>query len=94
MRIFLTFPYDCDPHSVRFLKVSHSEEEEDLFAGIAAIHVDALQSKVHENEIDPGLRDNVHNASFIATRLVSQVRIADAKVLDATRINNLEDDLF
>ena len=94
MRIFLTFPYDCDPHSGRFLKVSHSEEEEDLLAGIAEIHVDTLRSKVHETEIDPGICDTVHDLSFIATRLVLQVRITDAKFLDATIITNIEEDVF
>ena len=53
-----------------------------------------MQSKLNDTEIDPGLHDTVHDPYFIATRLVSQVRIADAKVTDATRITDLEDDVF
>ena len=53
-----------------------------------------MRSKVHETEIDPVLRYTVHNPSFIETRLVSQVRISDAKVPDLTRITNLEEDVF
>ena len=50
-RIVLTSPHYWDPHSVRFRKGSHSEEEEDLFAGIVSIHADTLRSKVCETEI-------------------------------------------
>ena len=92
--IVLTSQHDWDPHHVRFPKGSHSKEEEDLFSGISEIRVDILWSKLHETEIDPGLRNILHNLSFIATRLVSQVRIADAKVLDATKIIDLDEEVF
>ena len=94
LRIVLTFPYDWDPHSVRFPKGPHIEEEENLFTGIAKICVDALWRKVNETGIEPGLCNTVHKRSFITTRLVSQVRIANAKVPDATRITDLEEDIF
>ena len=94
LRIVLTSPHDWDPNSVRFPKGSHSKDEEYLFAGIVEICVDALQSKVHENEIEPGLHDTVHDPYFIATRLGSQVRMDNSKVPDATRITDLEDDVF
>ena len=94
MRIVLTSSHDWNPNSVRFPKGSHSKEEEDLSAGIAEIYVDALQSKFHETEIEPGKRDTVHDPYFIVTRLVSQVRIADAKVQDTTRITDLKEDVF
>ena len=90
----LTYKYEWDPHSVCFPKDSRSDEEEDLFAGIVSIHVKALRNKVHETKIDPGLRNTVHDPSFIATQLVSQVRIAYAKVTDATRINDPGEDVF
>ena len=50
-----------------FPKVSQSKDEEDLFAGIAEICVDALRSRVHETDIEPGLQNTVHNPSSIAT---------------------------
>ena len=53
-----------------------------------------MRSKVHETEIEPGLRDTVHDPYFIATRLVSQVIIFDAKVPDATIINDPDEDVF
>ena len=59
-----------------------------------AIRVDALQSKLNDTEIDPGLHDTVHDPYFIATRLVSQLIITEAKVPDETRITNLEEDVF
>ena len=59
-----------------------------------AVCVGALWSKVHETEIEPGLHDTVRNLSFVTTTLVSQVRISDAKVPDATRITDLEEDVF
>ena len=92
--IVLTSPHDWYPHSVRFATVPHSEEEEYLFASIETIRVDALRSYVHETDIYPGLRNTVHNPSLVATRLVPQVRISDAKVPDATIITNLDEDVF
>ena len=56
--------------------------------------VGALWSKIHETEIELGLHDTVQNPSFVTTTLVSQVRISDAKVPDATRITDLEEDVF
>ena len=93
-QIVLTYPHDWDPCYIRFPKGSHSKEEEDLFAVIAEIYIDVLRSKVHDTEIEPGLRYIVHDSSFITTRLVSQVRIADAKFPNATRITDLEEDVF
>ena len=93
-RIVLTSLHDWYPHSVCFPKGSHSEEEEDSFAGIAEIRVDALRSKAHETEIDPGICNTVHNPSLITTRLVSQVIIDDTKIQDATRITDLEEEVF
>ena len=93
-QMILTYLLEWDPHCIRFLKDSHSEEEIYSLSGIAEIRVDALRSKVHETEIDPGLRNTIHDLSFIAAILVSQVRIADAKVPDATRINDLDKDVF
>ena len=58
------------------------------------IYVDALRSKFHETRIYPGIRDTIHDLYFIATRLVSQVRIAYAKFPDATKINDLQEDVF
>ena len=92
--IIQTYQHDWDPHSVRFKKVSHTKEEEYLFAGFVAIRVDALHRKVYETNIEPGLCVTVQNPSFIDTRLVSQVIIADAKFSDATRINNTDEDVF
>ena len=66
-KIILTYQHDWDPHSVRFPKCSHSEEEKDLFAVIAEIRVDALLSEVHETHIWPGIRKTVHDLSFNAT---------------------------
>ena len=53
-----------------------------------------MQIKVHETDIDPGLNDTVHEPSFIDTQLVSQERITDAKVPDATRITDINEDFF
>ena len=50
--------------------------------------------KVHDTEIDPGLHNTVHNPYFIVMRLVSQVRIADAKDPDTTRITDLDEKCF
>ena len=66
-RIILTSQHDWDPHPIHFRKGSQSEEGGGLFAGIAENFVDTLQSKVHETEIEPWLRDTVHDPSFIAT---------------------------
>ena len=93
-RIILTSQHDWDPHSSHFPKGSHSKEEGYLFAGIAEILVDTLRSKVHETDIDPGLHDTVHDPYFIAMRIVSQVRIADAKIHDATRTHDLNEDFL
>ena len=93
-QMVLISPHDWDPHSVCFPKGSRSREDEYLFAGISEICIDALGSKVHETEIELGICDTVHALYFIATRLVSQLRIADAKVPDATRINDIEEDGF
>ena len=93
-RIVLTYPHDWDPHSVLFPKGSHSEEEEYLFTCIAEIRVDALRRKVHDTEMETGIRNTVHEPSFITMRLVSQVRIDDAKVSDATRITDIEKEVF
>ena len=93
-QIVLTFPHNWDPHSVRFPKVSHSEDEKDLFSGIVAIPLDALMNKVHDTEIEPGLHNTVHNPYFIVMRLVSQVRIVDAKDPDTTRITDLDENVF
>ena len=93
-RIVLTSPHDWDTPSVWFPKVSHSKEEEDLFSGITAIRFDVLRSKVHDTDIDTGLRDTAHNPSFILTRQVSQVRISDAKVPDATIITDIDEGYF
>ena len=90
-RIVLTNWYH---QSVYFPKGSHSQEKEYLFACIVAIHVYALRSKFHETEIYLGLRNTIHNPSFIAKRIVSQVRIANIKVPDATIITDLEEDFF
>ena len=92
--IVLTYHHGWYPHSVSSPKGSHSKEEEYLFSGSVPISVDALRSKVHDTNIDPGIRNTMHDPSFIATPLVSQVRIADAKVTDATRINDLYEDVF
>ena len=94
LQIVLTYLHDWDHHSVRFPKGSHSNNEEYLFAGIAETRVDALRIKVHDTEIEPGLRFTIHNLSFIATRLVSQVKIADAKFPDATRSTDIEENIF
>ena len=94
MWIVLTSPYDWNHHFVCFPKGSHSEEEEYLFAGIAAILVHTLRSNVHETEIEPGICNIIHYPSFIATMLVSQVRIADTKVSYATRITDIEEEVF
>ena len=93
-QIILTYQNDWDPHSVLFPKVSQREEKEYLFAGIAEICVDALKSKVHETNIEPGLRNIVNDPSFIAMRLVSQVGIDGAKVPDASGINGPDEDVF
>ena len=93
-RIILTYQHDWDPHSIWFPKVSCSEEEEDLFTGIAAICVDALQSRFHETKIDPGLSNTIYNPSFIATQLVSYVIISDANVTNSERINYPDEDAF
>ena len=53
-----------------------------------------MWSKVHDTDIDLGLHDTVHDPYFIATRLVSQVRIADAKVPDAKRITDIDEDFL
>ena len=53
-----------------------------------------MRSKVHETEIDTGLHDTVHMPYFVATRLVSQVRISNAKVVDTTGITDLNKDFF
>ena len=58
--IILTYQHYQYPHSVLFPKGSHSKEEEDLFSGIAEICVDALRSKFHETNIEPGLSDTVN----------------------------------
>ena len=94
MQIVLTSPHDWNTHLVCFPKGSHSEEEEEVFAGIAEIQVNALRSKVHVTEIYPGLHNNVHKPSFVTTILVSQVIIYDSKVPYATRITNIEEDVF
>ena len=65
-----------------------------LFSGIAAISVDALRRKVHETDNDPWLNNTVHNPYLITTRLVSEVRISDAKVPDATKITDLDEGVF
>ena len=93
-QIILTSQHDWDPHSIRFTKGSHREEEEYLFAGIAEIHIEEFQSKVHQTNIDPGLRDTVNDPYFIVTQLVPQVRIADAKVPDVTRINDPDKEIL
>ena len=92
--IILTSQHDWKPHSICFPKVSHSKEEEYLFSGTAAIHVDTLRSNIHETEIETGLQNNVHDTSFIVMKLVSQVTIANAKVPDATRINYTDEEVF
>ena len=92
--IVLTSPHEWDPHSVLFPKGSHSEEEEYLFTCIAEIRVDALRRKVHDTEMETGIRNTVHEPSFITMRLVSQVRIDDAKVSDATRITDIDKGVF
>ena len=89
-QIILQYPHYWDPQSIFLTKGSHSEEEEYLFTGIAEICVNTLCIKVHETEIEPGLRDTVHDASFIAKILVSQVIIANAKVSDSTRITDID----
>ena len=53
-----------------------------------------MRSKVHETKIEPGLCETVPGPYFIATRLMSQLRIADAKVSDATRINDPDEGVF
>ena len=53
-----------------------------------------MWSKVHETEIYPGLRDTIHDSSFVTTRLVSQVRIADTKVPDATINTDINEEFF
>ena len=53
-----------------------------------------MRSKAYETYIDPGLHDIVQTPSFIMTLLVSQVIIANAKVPDATRINDLDEDVL
>ena len=93
-RIILTYQHDYDPHYIRFPKFSRREEEEDLFTGIAAICVDALWIKVHETNIDQGLRNTVHILSFVVTRLLLKVRIADANVPDAARIKFPDEEFF
>ena len=75
-------------------KFSRSEEERYLFSSIAEICVDTLRSKVHETNIEPGLSDTVNYSSFIVTRLVAQVITNDAKYSNATRINDLDEDVF
>ena len=93
-RIVLTSPHEWDPHSIRFPKFLHIEEGGDLFAGIEAIHVDAVRIKVQETEVYPGICNTVHNPYFIVPRILSHVRIAEAKVPNATRITDIEEDIF
>ena len=93
-QIVLTSPYNLYPHSDIFPKGSHSEEEEYLSDGIAKIRIYALRSKVHETKIETELRDTIYELSLIATILVSQVIIANAKVSDATRITDLDEGVF
>ena len=71
-QIILTYQHDWDPRSVSFPKVSHSEEEEYLFSGIAENHVDALRIKVCETKIEPRLCDTIHDPYFIVMQIVSQ----------------------
>ena len=92
--IVLTSPHDQDPHSIRFPKGSHSKEEKYLFASVAASRVDVFWGKFHETEFEPGLQDTIHYPSSIKTRLVSQVRIPDAKVPDTTRISDIDEVFF
>ena len=92
--VILTSQHDWDPHPILFPKILRRKEEEYLFTGIAKIHVYALRIKVHDIEIDPWLRNTIHNSSFIETRIVLQVRIADANVPDAARINYFGDDVL
>ena len=89
-----TSPHDWDPHSIHFAKDPHSKEEEYLFDGIAAISVDTLRRKVHETDIDPWLNDTIQKPYLITTRLVSEVRISDTKVPDATKITDLDEGVF
>ena len=58
------------------------------------IRIDSFCRKVHETNIDSGIRNTVHNPSFITTRIVSQVIISNIKVPDAARITDLEYDVF
>ena len=90
-QMILTYLLEWDPHCIRFLKDSHSEEEIYSLSGIAEIRVDALQIKVLETKIYPGLRNTAHNALFIVTRLVLQVIIDDAKFTNTTRINDTDE---
>ena len=93
-QVVLTYQQEWDPLSVSYSTDTHSEEEEHLFAGIAEIRVNAWRSKVHGTNIETGLCNTIHNMSSIATRLVSQVIIAYAKVPDATRITDIDKDVF
>ena len=93
-QVVLTYQQEWDPLSVSYSTDTHSKEEEHLFAGIAEIRVDTLQRKVQETDNEPGLSKTAHDPSFITTRLVPQVRIADAKFPDTTRIADLDKDVF
>ena len=53
-----------------------------------------MRRKVLENKFEPGLLDTVHDLYFITTILVSQVRITNAKVPDATMITDLDKGVF
>ena len=90
----MTYKHEWYPHSVCFTKDPHNEDEEDLFTGTVVICVDGFWGKVHETYIDPWICNAMHEPSFIATQIVSQVRIADAKFTYATIINDLYEEVF